>query len=150
MKRERERERDTVWSWCISFNAYREPSRASVAITMRRGALQFEISRIGARSIHLRDKIFRSKYEYYIISAVSAGFSSFRSLAFCSSLSPTVPFFFSFFLRFFFFPCSLRLPNRMPALPQQLDCSSPLPAHRLSPFLSRSRSSSPQTDRTCD
>lgn len=101
---------------------------------MRRGALQFEISRIGARSIHLRDKIFRSKYEYYIISAVSAGFSSFRSLAFCSSLSPTVPFFFSFFLRFFFFLCSLRLPNRMPALPQQLDCSSPLPVHRLFPF----------------
>lgn len=47
-----------------------------VAITMRR-ALEFEISRIGARSIHLRDNIFRSKYEYYIISAVDAGFSPF-------------------------------------------------------------------------
>lgn len=39
---------------------------------MRR-ALEFEISRIGARSIHLRDNIFRSKYEYYIISAVDGG-----------------------------------------------------------------------------
>lgn len=45
-----------------------------VAITIRR-ALEFEISRIGTRSIHLRDNIFRSKYEYYIISAVDAGFS---------------------------------------------------------------------------
>lgn len=35
-------------------------------------ALEFEISRIGARSIHLRDNIFRSKYEYYIISTVDA------------------------------------------------------------------------------
>lgn len=40
------------------------------------GSLEFEISRIGARSIHLRDNIFRSKYEYYIISAVDAGFLS--------------------------------------------------------------------------
>lgn len=39
-------------------------------------ALEFEISRIGARSIHLRDNIFRSKYEYYIISAVDAEFLS--------------------------------------------------------------------------
>lgn len=58
-----------------------------VAITMRR-ALEFEISRIGARSIHLRDNIFRSKYEYYIISAVDAGFSPFL-LPPCSS--PRVP-----------------------------------------------------------
>lgn len=45
------------------------PTLGLVAITMRR-ALEFKISRIGARSIHLRDNIFRSKYEYYIISVV--------------------------------------------------------------------------------
>lgn len=59
-----------------------------VAITMRR-ALEFEISRIGTRSIHLRDNIFRSKYEYYIISAVD-GFSSFL-LPPCSSPRVSIP-----------------------------------------------------------
>ena len=33
-----------------------------------------QISWIGTRSIHLRDKIFRSKYEYYIISVARAAF----------------------------------------------------------------------------
>jgi len=47
---------------------------------MRR-ALEFEISRIGARSIHLRDNIFRSKYEYYIISALDAALSLPLSLS---------------------------------------------------------------------
>jgi len=72
----RKKERRTFCcAWCISFKAYGEPRALSlVAITMRR-ALEFEISRIGARSIHLKDNIFRSKYEYYIISAVDAGFS---------------------------------------------------------------------------
>lgn len=58
---------------------------------MRR-ALEFEISRIGARSIHLRDNIFRSKYEYYIISAVDAGFSpSSRHLLFLVPCPPFSP-----------------------------------------------------------
>lgn len=35
----------------------------------RRGLPGTQISRIGASSIHLRDSIFRSKYEYYIMSA---------------------------------------------------------------------------------
>lgn len=71
-----QKERETFCcAWCISFKAYGEPL-GLVAITMRR-ALEFKISRIGARSIHLRDNIFRSKYEYYIISAADAGFSPF-------------------------------------------------------------------------
>lgn len=96
-----------------------------VAITMRR-ALEFEISRIGARSIHLRDNIFRSKYEYYIISAVDAGFSlpaphresspvllSLASLY--KSFAPVCSNRCHLHLTFSFFS-SFTLPKRMPAL----------------------------------
>lgn len=114
------------------------PTLGLVAITMRR-ALEFKISRIGARSIHLRDNIFRSKYEYYIISVVErerrkrdAGFSPSPLLPHPSSCFPPSPFYLSFaslyksfapvcptrlplHLAFSSFS-SFTLPKRMPAL----------------------------------